>query len=84
MKKNMPKLLEIVKLKRSEMEGRLTVPHAWAGQSQGVIRKYCTIHSEDYTGEGVVMRIALVPGDFDIFMKELVKEKKKKLKCARC
>jgi hypothetical protein len=50
------------------MEGKLSIPHAFAGQSQGIVRKYAQIHSEDFTSEGVVFRIGLVPGDFDIFM----------------
>ncbi len=70
-KKAMPKLLEVIKLKRSEIEGKLTVPHAVIGQAQASIRKYCQVRNEDYTGEGCVMQVALTPGDFDVFMKEL-------------
>ena len=66
-----PKLLEFIKLKRSEIEGKLAVPHSVLGQSQNVIRKYCQIQSENYSGQGVVMQIGVVPGDFDQFMKEL-------------
>ena len=70
-KKALPKLLGIIKLKRSEITGKLTLPHAVVGQSQAVIRKYCVVQAENYGDEGVVMHISLVPGDFDIFMKEL-------------
>jgi rRNA metabolism SBDS family protein len=70
-KKAYSKLLEFIKLKRSEIEGKLSIPHKVLGQSQAVVRKYCQINKEDYTNDGVEMRVALVPGDFDTFMKEL-------------
>ncbi len=85
-KKWMPKMLEVMKLKRSEIEGRLVVPNAVMGQAQAPIRKYCQVRNENYTAEGCVMQVALTPGDFgekickgvfqisipaDVFMKEL-------------
>ena len=63
-KKNMPKMLEIMKLKRSEIEGRLIVPNAVVGQAQGAIRKYCQVRNENYTADGCVMQVSLTPGDF--------------------
>lgn len=65
------KLLEIIPLKKSEMEGKLVVPHSVLGQAQGVIRKYCQISSENYTSDGVAMQVSVVPGDYDVFIKEL-------------
>ena len=88
----MPKLIGAnLPIKRSEMEGKLQIPHAHVGGAQvrekrppflprprlvvgltpvqSVIRKYASIHSENYTSDGLVMQVALVPGDFDAFIK---------------
>lgn len=70
-KKAQPKLIEQLPIKRAEMEGKLKVPHAHLGAATGIIKKYCSIHSENYTSEGVEQQIAIVPGDFDVFMKEM-------------
>jgi len=38
-----------------------------------IVRKYCSVQSDSYDSEGCSMRVALVPGDYDLLMKELTK-----------
>jgi len=65
------KLIEVIPIKRSEMEATIAVPHQWIGQVQGIIKKYCTITSDKYTDVGCEYGVAFVPGDYDIINNEL-------------
>ena len=47
------------------------VKHQWLGQCTSTIRKWCTIQSENYDHEGARYKITLIPGDYDIFIKEI-------------
>jgi len=69
--KVLKRLPEVLPVKKTEMCGTLTVPHAVLGQATGVIRKYAAISSENYTSDGCVMEVSIVPGDYDTFMDEL-------------
>ena len=53
------------------MEGTIIVPHAFLGQSQGVIHGLCTVSKEEYTGTGCKMRVALVASDLQKLLSEL-------------
>ena len=65
------KLVELIPLKKSEMEGTVVVPHKHVGVVSGFIRKYVTVKNENYDGHGCTMEVTLVPGDYDTLMKEL-------------
>lgn len=65
------KLVEVIPLKKSEVEGRLTVPNKMLGQVQGIISKYCTVRGETYTADGCAMEVALVPGDYDLLLADM-------------
>eukprot|EP01137_Pigoraptor_chileana_P006808 Opistho-2@3354 len=70
------KLVEMIPLKRTEMEGTLKIPHKHLGPAQGVIAKWAQKKSESYDSEGCTMEIAIVPGDYDSLMTDLVKATK--------
>eukprot|EP01027_Heterolobosea_sp_BB2_P000660 GEZU01000963.1.p1 GENE.GEZU01000963.1~~GEZU01000963.1.p1 ORF type:complete len:171 (+),score=58.49 GEZU01000963.1:572-1084(+) len=65
------KLVAVIPLKRSEVQGTLKVPHAYLGQASGIIRKWCTVGRENYDSHGAVMQVSLVPGDYDAFIMDL-------------
>eukprot|EP00698_Gefionella_okellyi_P003042 TRINITY_DN12863_c0_g1_i2.p1 TRINITY_DN12863_c0_g1~~TRINITY_DN12863_c0_g1_i2.p1 ORF type:complete len:274 (-),score=60.46 TRINITY_DN12863_c0_g1_i2:186-935(-) len=67
------KLPEVIPLKRSEVEGQLVVTHKMLGSVQGVLAKYSAVRSEQYTSEGCVMEVAIVPGDYDSLIADLNK-----------
>jgi ribosome maturation protein Sdo1 len=61
-------LVDKIPLKKSEVEATLSIKHQYLGQANPVVQKFCKIESENYTHEGVTMRVALVPGDYDVFV----------------
>jgi ribosome maturation protein SDO1 len=70
------KLVGILMLKKSEMRGVLTIPHAVLGSCQGIVHKYCEVAREKYDGDGCTMEVAVVPGDYDALMAELARVSK--------
>jgi ribosome maturation protein SDO1 len=64
-------LKDIIPLKSNALEGTIIVPHAFLGQSQGVIHGLCTVTKEEYTGTGCKMRVALVASDLQKLLSEL-------------
>ena len=64
-------LKDIIPLKSNALEGTIIVPHAFLGQSQGVIHGLCTVTKEEYTGAGCKMRVALVASDLQKLLSEL-------------
>ncbi|KAJ4459365.1 putative rRNA metabolism protein; SBDS family [Paratrimastix pyriformis] len=58
-------------LKKSEMEGSLSIPHAFLGAAQGIIRKWAEIKREQYTAEACVMEVGIIPGNYESFMSDL-------------
>ena len=64
-------LKDIIPLKSNALEGTIIVPHAFLGQSQGVIHGLCTVSKEEYTGTGCKMRVALVASDLQKLLSEL-------------
>jgi hypothetical protein len=38
-----------------------------------IVRKYFSVQSDNYDAEGCLMRVSLVPGDYDVLLKELTK-----------
>jgi len=61
------KLPEIIPVKKCEIAGKLRVPHAFAAQAQGTIKKWCGNSREDWDDEGLNMEVSVVPGDYDPF-----------------
>eukprot|EP01136_Pigoraptor_vietnamica_P023460 Opistho-1_new@6491 len=70
------KMVEILPLKKSEMEGTLKIPHKHLGAGQGVVAKWAQKKSESYDSEGCTMEVSIVPGDYDAFMNDLVRASK--------
>jgi len=65
------KLPEIIAIKKCEMAGTLKIPHAVIGSAQGIVKKWCTVGKEEWGGDGVVMEVSIVPGDYDTFCNEM-------------
>ncbi|KAL0480397.1 ribosome maturation protein SDO1 [Acrasis kona] len=66
-------LIEKLPLKKSEVEATVTIKHAFLGQTNAVIQKFCKIQRDNYTNEGREMLVTMVPGDYDVFTQELHK-----------
>lgn len=67
----LPKITNFIQLSRQEMEGFLTIPNQYIGQSQGIIKKFATIKQQKYNETGAIFEIGFVPGEFDAFMHAL-------------
>lgn len=66
------RLCEFIPVTKMEIIGVLSVPHKHMGVVPSFFRKYnITTSSERWDGEGCVMEISLVPGDYDAFLGEM-------------
>jgi len=65
------RLPEVLPIKKSEIEGTLTIPNKFLGQAMGLIHKFATVSGDTYSSEGCTMNVAFVPGDYDTFFGEL-------------
>eukprot|EP01120_Amphizonella_sp_Union-15-10_P012441 TRINITY_DN551_c0_g1_i2.p1 TRINITY_DN551_c0_g1~~TRINITY_DN551_c0_g1_i2.p1 ORF type:complete len:269 (-),score=52.70 TRINITY_DN551_c0_g1_i2:103-873(-) len=65
------KLIEVVPLKRSEIQATITVSHQWIGATAGILKKYCVVSSDKYTASGCEYQVTLVPGDYEKLNNEL-------------
>jgi ribosome maturation protein SDO1 len=65
------KLVDLIPLKRSEIEGTMFIPHKYVGSLQPSVRKYCEVRKEKYDGDGCWMDIGVVPGDYDALMADI-------------
>lgn len=65
------KMVEIIPLKKSEVEGMLQIPHAHLGIATGIVHKWCTVQRENYNSTGCVYTVSLVPGDYDAFIADM-------------
>lgn len=66
------KMIELqLPLSKTEVEATVKVKHSLYGQSVGTIKKYCAIKKENYDNEGCTMDVKIVPGDYDVFLKEM-------------
>jgi ribosome maturation protein SDO1 len=70
-KQIMKQLRDIIPMKSNAMEGTITVPHAFLGQLQGVVRSSCTVLKEDYTDFGCKMRVAFVASDLEKLLADI-------------
>ena len=55
----------IIRLKKNEIEGKLTLPTKLAGKCSQVLHKWCDIKKQDYGGGKMIATIAFTPGDLD-------------------
>jgi ribosome maturation protein SDO1 len=67
------RLPEVLAVRRTEMEGTITIPHAYLGQAAGVIKKFAQVKGESYGGEGCAYEVSFVPGDYQPLTQELQK-----------
>jgi len=65
------KLPDVLPIKKCEIIGQLSIPHAHMGSVGGVISQYVKITNERWNNEGCVMEVSLVPGDYDALLAEL-------------
>eukprot|EP00871_Galdieria_phlegrea_P000851 jgi/Galph1/1767/GphlegSOOS_G447.1 len=65
------KLIDIIHLKKMTMEGQLFIPHSYIGAASGILAKYVTIDRESYSSKGCTYDIAIVPGEYDLFMSDI-------------
>jgi ribosome maturation protein Sdo1 len=65
-------LVDKMPLKKSEVEATVTIKHQYLGQANAVVQKFCKVESENYNSEGCTMRVSLVPGDYDVFVSNIV------------
>ncbi|KJE92923.1 hypothetical protein CAOG_003805 [Capsaspora owczarzaki ATCC 30864] len=70
------KMVEIIPLKKMEMEGTLFIPHKHLGSAMTVVHKWVQKKGETYNGEGCTMEISVVPGDYDSFIADINKATK--------
>lgn len=61
----LPKLKNILILKRNEMSGLVKIPHKNIGKCQGILNSLTKITKEIYTDDGCVYEVGFLPGDFD-------------------
>jgi len=64
-------MIDHLPLKKSEVNAEITIKHQWLGQCTSTIRKWCSIQSENYDHIGARYKVSLIPGDYDIFIKEI-------------
>jgi len=63
--KNMP---GIIPMKKMDLTGWVTIPHAHLGQVQGQLKKFVLVKHERYNDKGCEFEVQLVPGDYDPLM----------------
>jgi ribosome maturation protein SDO1 len=66
--KNMPGVLAMRKM---DMTGWITIPHAHLGVAQGQLKKFVNVKHERYDDNGCEFEVTLVPGDYDALMSML-------------
>lgn len=61
----------ILTIKRCEVEATLSIPTAFIGGAEGIVRKHAKVNKEKYSGADCVMEISLLPGDYDALVADL-------------
>lgn len=67
------KIMLIMPMKKSEMGGTMTLPHAHIGAGAAVLKKLARVMSENYTDSGCEYFIEFLPGDYQTLLSELGK-----------
>lgn len=65
------KMMGVIPLRKSVMEGVLKIPNQHAGKVMGIVSKWSTIQRQNWKTDGCEISISVIPGDYDIMMKEL-------------
>jgi ribosome maturation protein SDO1 len=65
------KLVNVIPLKKTTLEGQLIVPHSFIGAASSIIARYVTVERESYSSHGCTYDIGIVPGEYDLFMSEM-------------
>jgi len=61
----------VLPVKRMEMTGFISVPHAHLGAAQGQLKKLVQVRNERYTDDGCEFEVSITPGDYDIVISTL-------------
>jgi ribosome maturation protein SDO1 len=67
------KIITILPMKKSEMGGTMSLPHAHLGSGASVLKKLARVLSENYTDTGCDYTIEFLPGDYQTLLSELGK-----------
>ncbi|GJQ13593.1 hypothetical protein GpartN1_g5384.t1 [Galdieria partita] len=65
------KLVNVIPLKKTTLEGQLVIPHSFIGSASSVLAKYVTVERESYSSQGCTYDIGIIPGEYDLFMSEI-------------
>lgn len=65
------KMLGQLSLRKTVMDCDFEISHELFGKSSGIIQKYCKILTQKFTVDGVKLHVEIIPGDFDVFIKQL-------------
>lgn len=68
-----PKLMTIIRLEESIIEGQVAVPNAKLGPVVGLIYSFCTVRKEEYGPENAYFQVTITPGKFDDFNNQISK-----------
>ncbi|KAL0215694.1 hypothetical protein P9112_007878 [Eukaryota sp. TZLM1-RC] len=64
-------IVSMIPMKKSEIEGSISLPHAHLGKCLPIVHRYCNVRKENYGSSGAVFDVAIAPGDFDPLNREL-------------
>lgn len=67
------KIMLILPMKKSQMGGTMSLPHAHMGAGAPILRKFAVVMSENYTNTGCDYAIEFLPGDYQTLLTELGK-----------
>lgn len=67
------KIMTILPLKKSEMGGTISLPHAHIGAAASVLKKHARVLGENYTDTGCDYVVEFLPGDYQTLLSELGK-----------
>lgn len=67
------KIMTILPLKKSEMGGTISLPHAHIGSASSILKKHARVLSENYTDIGCDYVVEFLPGDYQTLLSELGK-----------
>eukprot|EP01080_Neovahlkampfia_damariscottae_P001491 gene1491-12108_t len=58
-------------MSKDEVEAVIKLKHQFIGSAMAIVKKYTTVRRENYDGQGVTLEVTMIPGDYDILLKEL-------------
>lgn len=67
------KIMLILPLKKSQMGGTMSLPHAHDGAGRGILKKFARVLSQNTTESGTDYVIEFLPGDYQTLLSELGK-----------